>query len=37
MEDSRTDIGIWAPACIQHGFSDTSAWLSNNYKVKGYK
>jgi hypothetical protein len=37
MKGSRTDVGIWAPSCIQHGFSDSSSWLSNDYKVKGVK
>jgi hypothetical protein len=29
----RTDVGIWAPSCIQHGFIDEDAYSSDTYKV----
>lgn len=29
----RQDVGIWSPACIQHGFIDEDAYSSDNYKV----
>lgn len=33
MKGNRNDIGFWAPACVQHGFSDESSFKDPNYKV----
>lgn len=37
MKGNRTDVGLWAPACAQHGFSDIPSFNDDNYKVKGVK
>jgi hypothetical protein len=37
MKSNRSDVGLWAPACVQHGFSDSPAFTSHNYLVKGVK
>ena len=31
----RTDVGVWAPSCVQHGFTDTSTFTSDNFRVPG--
>ena len=28
-------MGVWSPACIQHGFTTTSSFSDPNYKVPG--
>lgn len=35
MKGNRSDIGLWAPACVQHGFSDEISFTDEHYKVKG--
>jgi len=35
MKGNRTDVGLWAPACVQHGFSDAISFTDNHYKVRG--
>lgn len=37
MKNNRTDIGLWAPACVQHGFTHVSSFTDDNYLVKGIK
>jgi hypothetical protein len=31
LSNQRT--GLWSPACIQHGFSDSSSFTDGNYRV----
>lgn len=31
--DARTDVGIWAPSCIQHGFEIYGSYDSDSYKI----
>lgn len=26
IKGSRNDVGIWAPSCVQHGFTDTGSF-----------
>jgi hypothetical protein len=33
IKGNRTDIGIWGPACVQHGFDNAPSFTSSNYKV----
>jgi len=33
MRGDRKDVGLWAPSCIQHGFTDTSSFTDTKYRV----
>ena len=33
MKGDRADVGIWGPACVQHGYSFDSTLVSDKYKV----
>ena len=33
VKGSRKDVGIWGPACIQHGFCDDFSFTGDEYKV----
>ena len=33
ITDGKKNIGVWAPACVQHGFSLTKSYNSNQYRV----
>lgn len=35
MKGNRSDIGLWSPACVQHGFSDERSFTDEHFKVKG--
>lgn len=37
MKGNRTDVGIWAPACAQHGYTDAISFNDDRYKVKGVR
>lgn len=32
---TSTDISVWAPVCVQHGFSTDPSFTSKNFEVKG--
>ena len=31
----REDVGIWGPACVQHGFTDSPSFADPDFKVAG--
>ena len=33
MKGDRKDVGLWGPACAQHGFSDTDTFTDTNFRV----
>ena len=33
LKRDRKDVGIWAPACAQHGFIDDDTFTDPNFKV----
>ena len=33
IRNGRKDVGIWGPACVQHGFEDHPSYNSKNFKV----
>jgi hypothetical protein len=33
LKNNRSDVGLWAPSCIQHGFSDSNSFNDPSYKV----
>lgn len=33
VRGGRKDVGVWGPACVQHGFSDSISYNSNEYRV----
>ena len=33
IKGNRTNVGVWAPACVQHGFTDMSSFADARYKV----
>ena len=33
VKGERKDVGIWGPACVQHGFCDDSSFTSEKYEV----
>ena len=33
MKEDKKNIGVWAPACVQHVFIDSSSFTSDSYKV----
>jgi hypothetical protein len=33
LKINKKGVGLWAPACIQHGFSDSDSFNNQNYKV----
>jgi hypothetical protein len=35
MIKDKPMTGLWAPACIQHGFSDCNAFNDQMFKVPG--
>ena len=35
IRNSRTDVGVWSPACVKHCFAHTYAFNSNKYTVNG--
>ena len=32
---TRNNVGIWGPACVQHGFTQVSSFNNPNFKVSG--
>lgn len=37
MKSKKQDLGLWAPACVQHGFSDESPFNDFHYQVGNLK
>lgn len=37
MKSKKSNLGLWSPACVQHGFSDESPFNDDNYKVGNLK
>ena len=35
MRNGRKDVGLWAPSCAQHGFTDTDTFTDGNFRVGG--
>lgn len=33
MKGSRNDVGIWAPSCVQHGFTDTKSFTNTQIAI----
>ena len=33
IKNGRRDVGLWAPACAQHGFTDTDSFTDTNFRV----
>jgi len=33
IKGTRKDVGVWAPSCVQHGFTDMSSFNDPKYKV----
>ena len=33
MKADRKDVGVWGPACVQHGYSFDGTLVSSKYKV----
>ena len=33
MKGNRKDVGVWGPACAQHGYSFDNTITNSNYKV----
>ena len=31
----RENVGIWGPACVQHGFTDCPSFANPDFKVAG--
>ena len=40
IKGNRKNVGVWGPACVQHGFLDEKSFKNQSYKVPtdtGYK
>ena len=33
IKKDRKDVGIWGPACVQHGYSFDETLVNSQYKV----
>ena len=33
MMKNRTDVGIWSPVCVQHGFIYYPSFVSDKYRI----
>ena len=33
----NTDISVWSPVCVEHGFSDAPFFTDPKFKVEGFK
>lgn len=33
IKGNRKDVGVWAPSCVQHGFTDMSSFADPLYKI----
>lgn len=33
IKGSRNDVGIWAPSCVQHGFTDTESFTDGRLTI----
>ena len=33
IKSDRKNIGLWAPACAQHGFTDTDTFTDKNFRI----
>ena len=33
IKGEKKNVGVWGPACIQHGFSDEGSFANEKYKV----
>jgi len=36
MKASRKDVGIWGPACVQHGYEPDNSYNNPEYQVQNY-
>lgn len=37
MKKVKSNVGLWSPACVQHGYSDEFWFNDEHYKVNGSK
>jgi hypothetical protein len=35
MLETKPQTGLWSPSCVQHGYTDSSAFNDPRYKVPG--
>lgn len=33
LKGNRSEVGVWAPSCAQHGFSDSPSFLNDRFRV----
>lgn len=33
MRGDRKDVGVWAPSCVQHGYTDMRSFTDSRYKI----
>ena len=33
IKGNRTDVGVWSPSCVQHGFGDQPAFNNDAYRI----
>jgi hypothetical protein len=33
LKRDRKDVGVWAPACAQHGYTDTDTFTDSRFRV----
>lgn len=33
LKNNRTDVGLWAPSCAQHGFTDDPTFTNSSFRV----
>jgi len=33
LRANRKDVGLWAPSCAQHGYTDTDTFTDPNFRV----
>jgi hypothetical protein len=33
IKGSRSDVGFWAPSCVQHGFTDSSSFTDARFAI----
>jgi hypothetical protein len=35
MKGDRKDVGVWGPACVQHGYEPDGSYNNPKYQVQG--
>jgi hypothetical protein len=33
LKNNRTNVGLWSPACVQHGFTDEPSFTKDIYHI----